>query len=109
MTQPAPPDRTAMSRSVRRLTNLVQQPQAGSWYKVIRNDAGGPTRVDIYDEIGGSWLFGGVSAVDFVNELAQINGDIEVHINSPGGDVFDGLAIYNSLAQRPGNVTTIVD
>jgi ATP-dependent Clp endopeptidase proteolytic subunit ClpP len=98
----------AMRRSARRLTNLVQQPQAGGWYRVIRNDAG-PTRVDIYDEIGGSWLFGGVSAVDFVAELAQINGDLEVHINSPGGDVFDGLAIYNSLAQRPGNVTTVVD
>lgn len=97
----------AMRRSVRRLTNLVQQPQA-SWYRVIRNDAG-PTRVDIYDEIGGSWLFGGVTASDFVAELAQINGDIEVHINSPGGDVFDGLAIYNSLAQRPGNVMTVVD
>lgn len=97
-----------MNRSVRRLTNLIQQPQAGSWYKVIRNEAG-PTRVDIYDEIGGSWLFGGVSASDFVAELAQINGDIEVHINSPGGDVFDGLAIYNSLAQRPGNVVTVVD
>ncbi|MEV5957294.1 head maturation protease, ClpP-related [Streptomyces sp. NPDC051987] len=101
-------DLEAMRRRARRLTNLAQQPQA-SWYRVLRNDAGGPTRVDIYDEIGGSWLFGGVSAVDFVNELAQINGDIEVHINSPGGDVFDGLAIYNSLAQRPGNVTTVID
>lgn len=100
----------AARRSARRLTNLIQQqPQASSWYKVIRNDAGGPTRVDIYDEIGGSWLFGGVSAADFVAELAGINGDIEVHINSPGGDVFDGLAIYNSLAQRPGNVVTVVD
>jgi ATP-dependent Clp endopeptidase proteolytic subunit ClpP len=98
----------AMQRSMRRLTNLVQQPKS-SWYRVIRNDAGGPTRVDIYDEIGGSWLFGGVSAVDFVAELAGIVGDLEVHINSPGGDVFDGLAIYNSLAQRPGNVTTVID
>lgn len=102
-------DIEAMRRRARRLTNLVQQAPTSSWYRVLRNDAGGPTRVDIYDEIGGSWLFGGVSAVDFVNELAQINGDIEVHINSPGGDVFDGLAIYNSLAQRPGNVTTVVD
>lgn len=104
--------REAMTRSMRRLTNLVQQPQAaGGWYRVLRNDAGtGPTRIDIYDEIGGGgWFFGGVSAIDFVNELAQISGDIEVHINSPGGDVFDGLAIYNSLAQRAGNVTTIVD
>jgi ATP-dependent Clp endopeptidase proteolytic subunit ClpP len=101
-----------MRRTARRLTNLVQQQsQAGGWYRIVRNDsdAAAPTRVDIYDEIGGSWFFGGVSAIDFVAELAGINGDIEVHINSPGGDVFDGLAIYNSLAQRPGNVTTVVD
>jgi ATP-dependent Clp endopeptidase proteolytic subunit ClpP len=91
----------------RRVANLVPQPQ-GSWYRVIRDEAG-PTRVDIYDEIGGHWLFGGVSAADFVADLAQISGDLEVHINSPGGDVFDGLAIYNSLAQRPGNVKTVVD
>lgn len=95
-------------RSARRIQNLASQPQA-SWFRVIRNDAGGPTRVDIYDEIGGSWFFGGVSAADFVAQLADINGDLEVHINSPGGDVFDGLAIYNALAQRPGSVTTVVD
>lgn len=98
----------AWERSAKRISNLVQQPRAG-WYRVLKNDAGGPTRIDIYDEIGGSWLFGGVSAVDFVAELASITGDLEVHINSPGGDVFDGLAIYNSLAQRTGNVTTVVD
>jgi ATP-dependent Clp endopeptidase proteolytic subunit ClpP len=99
----------AMRRSARRLTNLVQQPKAASWYR-ISNDASGPTRVDIYDEIGGGgWFSTGVTAVDFIAELAQITGDIEVHLNSPGGDVFDGLAIYNSLAQRPGKVTTIVD
>jgi ATP-dependent Clp endopeptidase proteolytic subunit ClpP len=99
-----------MRRTAQRLTNLAQQPRAGSWYRVVRNEAtNAPTRVDIYDEIGGHWLFGGVSAVDFVTELSQITGDLEVHINSPGGDVFDGLAIYNSLAQRPGKVTTIVD
>jgi ATP-dependent Clp endopeptidase proteolytic subunit ClpP len=100
-------------RSRQRLNNLLnaqQQPQAPAWYRIVRNAAeGAPTRVDIYEEIGGNWLFGGLTAVDFVAELATINGDLEVHINSPGGDVFDGLAIYNALAQRPGNVTTIVD
>lgn len=99
----------ARERSMRRLTNLVQQTAANSWYR-ITNEAGAPTRVDIYDEIGGGgWFSTGVTAVDFVAELAGIVGDLEVHINSPGGDVFDGLAIYNSLAQRPGNVTTVVD
>lgn len=101
-----------VQRSRRRLANLAAQPQQpGGWFRVLRNDAGtGPTRIDIYDEIGGGgWFNEGVSAIDFVAQLAAISGDVEVHINSPGGDVFDGLAIYNSLAQRAGNVTTIVD
>lgn len=91
------------------LAQNKQQPAPG-WYRIVRNtaDQGAPTRVDIYEEIGGSW-FGGVTAVDFVAELAAIEGDLEVHINSPGGDVFEGLAIYTAIAQRPGNVTTIVD
>lgn len=101
-----------VQRSRRRLANLVAQPQQqGGWFRVLRNDAAtGPTRVDIFDEIGGGgWFGGGVTAIDFVAQLAAIDGDIEVHLNSPGGDVFDGLAIYNALAQRPGNVTTVVD
>lgn len=84
---------------------------AKPWYKVIRNDAG-PTRIDIYDDIGGAGgLFGpaGITAADFTAELATVGGDVEVHINSAGGDVFDGIAIFNSLAGRTGNVTTVVD
>jgi ATP-dependent protease ClpP protease subunit len=78
-------------------------------YRLIRNETG-PARVDIYDDIGGGgWFSGGVSAQDVAAQLAEIDGDVEVHINSGGGDVFDGIAIYNAIAQRAGNVTTIVD
>src|SRR5262249_29690020 len=38
-----------------------------------------------------------------------VPGDIEMHINSPGGDVFDGIAIYNQLRHRQGQVAVIVD
>jgi ATP-dependent protease ClpP protease subunit len=31
--------------------------------------------------------------------------DVEVHINSPGGDAFEGIAVYNLLRQHPGAVT----
>jgi ATP-dependent Clp endopeptidase proteolytic subunit ClpP len=81
------------------------------WYRITDAAADGPSRVDIYDEIGAGdpWSGGGVSASDFVADLAKVRGDLEVHINSPGGSVFDGLAIYNAIAQRPGNVTTVVD
>jgi len=61
--------------------------------------------VNIFDEI--SWW--GITAEEFVAELAGIEGDVEVHINSPGGDAFDGLTIYNALASRQSGVTTVVD
>lgn len=98
-------------RTVRRIANLQQRAER-PWFRIVRNDAGGsvPTRVDVYDDIGGGgWFGGGVTAADFTAQLAEIPGDLEVHINSGGGDVFDGIAIYNAIAQRPGNVTTVVD
>jgi ATP-dependent protease ClpP protease subunit len=74
-----------------------------NWYR-IRNQAGGPTQLHIYDEIG----FFGVSAADLMRDLADVTGDLEVHINSPGGEVWDGIAIYNSLLARK-NVTVHID
>lgn len=100
-----------VQRSRQRMTNLAAREQRpAGWFRMFAADGNGPTRIDIYDEIGGGgWFDTGVTAIDFIQQLAAINGDLEVHINSPGGDVFDGLAIYNSLAQRPGNVTTVID
>lgn len=74
------------------------------WYRIGNKDSG-PTQVNIFDEI--SWW--GISAEQFAADLAQVKGDVEVHINSPGGDAFDGITIYNVLAAREGNVTTVVD
>lgn len=45
----------------------------------------------------------------FRDELKQHAGDLTVVINSPGGDVFAGLAIYNALVNHNGNVTVRVD
>lgn len=93
-------------RSTRRLQNLVGV--LPRWWKIDNKAAAtGPTLVSIYDEIG---LYG-VSAADFLSEMRQISGDIEMHINSPGGDVFDGIAIYNQLkqAQKNGTVHIVVD
>jgi ATP-dependent Clp protease protease subunit len=60
----------------------------------------GATIIDLYDEIGAY----GVSAKDFGAQLNDITGDIVLRINSPGGDVFDGLAIFNSLVAHDGHV-----
>lgn len=72
----------------------------------IRNAAGDEAVVRIYDEIW--WL--GVNAQDLVADLDGITAPkMRVEINSPGGDVFDGIAIYNALRNHPAHVTTRVD
>jgi ATP-dependent protease ClpP protease subunit len=91
-----------------RIGNL--RPAATSWYKVYNTTTGAPTRVDVYDDIGmGGWFADGLTSKDFAAQISDIPGDLEVHINSGGGDVFEGIAIYNAIASRPGNVTTVVD
>lgn len=78
------------------------------WYQ-IRNSAATPdtTEVFVYDEIGG-WC--GLDASVFVQELNAIETpNITVRINSPGGSLFDGIAIYNALYQHPSHITTRVD
>lgn len=65
----------------------------------------------IYDQIGEDfWTGGGVTAKNFQKELSEIKASqIDLHINSPGGVVFDGITIYNLIKQHPANVTTYID
>lgn len=74
------------------------------WYS-IKNLASGDAEVMIYGEIG----YFNITAQDFVKDLAAVTGDITLRLNSPGGEVFDGIAIYNALKQHAGKVTTQVD
>jgi ATP-dependent protease ClpP protease subunit len=74
----------------------------------FRNEAGA-NRVDIFDDVGSDGWGGGMSAGDFAGKLAGVKGPLTVGINSAGGDVFDGLAIYNAISSYPGPVTTVVD
>lgn len=64
----------------------------------------------IYDDIGPE-EWGGVSAKAVKAQLDAMGDatEITVRINSPGGDVFDGFAIYNLLKQHPAHVTVKVD
>src|SRR5258708_26191696 len=75
------------------------------WYRITNATATTPARIDLYDEIG--WF--GITAADFVKDLAGVSGDLEVHINSPGGDVFEAHTIYTNLFQREGTVAVHVD
>jgi ATP-dependent Clp endopeptidase proteolytic subunit ClpP len=74
-------------------------------YKFKNLDTDRP-EVYLYDEIG-AW---GITALEFVNELQALNGkDFDLHIASPGGEVFDGIAIYNAIKNHKGEVTVYVD
>jgi ATP-dependent protease ClpP protease subunit len=95
-----------------RPTNHATPDGKTSWWKIARNaaDAAEPdvTRgaVWIMDEIG----YWGRTAAELVQELDQLDVQaLDVHINSPGGEVFDGLAIYNALLAHQADVTVHVD
>lgn len=61
----------------------------------------GVTEIDLYDEIG----FFGVSAQDFRRELKAVDTPrVKLSINSPGGSVFDGIAMFNDLLDHPATV-----
>lgn len=69
--------------------------------------AGKSTAVYLYDIIDPMW---GISASSFVKTLNSISTpQIDLHINSPGGDVFDGRAMASAIAQHPSNITAYID
>lgn len=62
----------------------------------------------IFGDIGKSWWGESVTAKSFLEELSALDADtITVRINSFGGSVADGLAIYNALKRHPAHVTTV--
>ena len=67
--------------------------------------------IQIYDEISGDDWWGDVVTAKAINdEIAQANGKpLNIHINSYGGEVFEGFAIYNNLKNYAGRKVVYVD
>lgn len=61
----------------------------------------------IYSDIGESWF--AEDSITGATIKPQLQGDLTVRVNSPGGDVFEGFAIYNLLKQHDGKVDVYVD
>lgn len=82
--------------------------QNKSWYSInsIEAKKGKSTDIFIYDEIG----VHGITAKSFLQDLKDLGGkDITLHINSTGGDVFEGQAIYTALKNYTGKVTAKIE
>ncbi len=80
----------------------------------ISNKSATKAEIILYGGIGRDWYGDGsmISAKDFSDQLGKLDAsvnEITVRINSPGGDVFDGIAIYNRLLQHKAKVTVYID
>lgn len=86
------------------LIKALAKTNEASWYRMEVKDS--VADVYIYDEI--SWF--GISADKFVKDLQAIEANkIRLHLNTPGGSVFDGIAIYNALKQHKATVETYIE
>ena len=75
------------------------------WYN-IQNKAGETADIYIFDEIGTY----GVTAQDFISEIKGLKDmPINLRINSLGGDVFDGMAMYNVIKRREAKTTVYIE
>jgi len=76
-----------------------------SWYTIRARTSG--AEVLIYDEIGAY----GISAKGFLAELGALpdGAPIDLRLNSPGGSVFDAVAIFNALQRHEGTITVWID
>ena len=76
-----------------------------SWYSIQAKADQKTADISIYDEIG----YWGVTAKQFIGDLKALDATtIKLAINSPGGAVFDALAIYNALRQHPAAIEVTI-
>jgi len=76
-----------------------------NWYSICALNEG--AEISIYDEIGAY----GISAKAFLADLGKLpdKAPLTLRLNSPGGSVFDAVAIYNALQRHAGTVTVSID
>ncbi|WP_158088817.1 head maturation protease, ClpP-related [Thermoactinospora rubra] len=82
----------------------VREPR--QWFE-FRNTGSDEAEILLFDEVGG-WF--GIYADEFVEQLNQVTASkITLRVNSPGGAVFQGLAIANALRAHPATVTVRIE
>jgi ATP-dependent protease ClpP protease subunit len=80
------------------------------WHPEVRAAKGDDeATISIYDAIGENWEGTGVTTKRISAALRSIGArDVTVNVNSPGGDFFEGVAIYNLLREHKAKVTVRV-
>ncbi|WP_337025900.1 head maturation protease, ClpP-related [Pantoea anthophila] len=102
---PAAPEGRPFARENRDLPSSAME----RWNGGIKAAKSDDNSISVFDVIGADWYGDGVTASRIAAALRAIGGaDVTVNINSPGGDMFEGLAIYNLLREYEGKVTVKV-
>jgi ATP-dependent Clp protease, protease subunit len=96
------------------LTRNAPSQRVASGYRVVRNAANDSAEIYLYGIIGSAgWFSDGseISADQFRKDLKALGNikSLDVRINSEGGDVFDGKAIYTLLTQHKAKVSVYID
>ena len=88
---------------------MHKQNKNRNWYQIKAQ--GHTAEILIYDFIGEDFFGGGVTAKGLIDELNALKDitELNVRINSPGGDVFDGIAIHNALQRHKATVNVHID
>lgn len=91
--------------------NFVEQlKEIPQKFNVVHNEEAKTSEITIYGVIGSSWWYDSFSASDIDKALNEAgDNDIIINLNSPGGDAFDGISIFNRLKRHAGKVTIHVD
>lgn len=102
--------RISMGREVRKIKKF---PIATNSIPLVTNATQKSIDINIYGPVvDSSWWDDGVTTPQQIQDALKSAGNIgqiNVHINSPGGSVFAGQAIHNMLKQHPANVTVHID
>jgi ATP-dependent Clp endopeptidase proteolytic subunit ClpP len=94
-----------------RICDAPPRQQAGRFTFRAADDAGA-AEILIYDYIGYDWWSDtGITALSFHEQLQAMGGaqQLTVRINSPGGEVWDGMSIYNQLSQFAAHTTVVIE
>nr|DAY92771.1 MAG TPA: Putative ATP dependent Clp protease [Caudoviricetes sp.] len=85
--------------------------EATKYYALTVDDEARSASINIYGDITSwPWLNSDVSAYNLSKEIEGLDVDqIDVYINSYGGEVSEGLAIYNSLKRHKASIKTVCD
>ena len=76
----------------------------------ISNKADETPTIYVYDEIGPSWMgLVGADSMRLALDDMRDKKNIQVRVNSPGGDAFEGMTIYNLLKDHPAEIEIVID